>query len=455
MAETKEQTDDVETLMASLDQLGMEADPTSKEFNNDDSKIGAPSEVQDEKELLEFLDQLENDEEKNEKNPIEEANEENESVAATSNERQQHDASNQPSQAAQTTINKNTESATPKTVNEINKSQEFQEHVETPKQSNWLGGFWSTASAAVRSAEQRVRSIKGFEENANWDINVRNMVDLNKLGDLSNGIRSKALPTLSNTIHNVLNVVAPPIHDHEVLQVTVFHDLAGFAHLDRIVYESFEKVMFQVEGGELTVLLDKEAKVRPRTNDVYEDFGLCNGYLEAKKLAKANLAEPITEAKKMNKENKQENVGAGDDEDASESPMVRVTHLLLVIQAFTIKNKEVSDDEQLCFLIHLNDTNHNLEFSTTSQPLPLEWQRWAVDPRYIKLFGSNAILPNEWVTEWVEQSISVAAGIVAQMYTSKRMALGDPSLFAGLPEEDVNTGSSETPVPYYDGAMYA
>lgn len=62
------------------------------------------------------------------------------------------------------------------------------------------------------------------------------------LGDLSNGIRSKALPTLSNTIHNVLNVVAPPIHDHEVLQVTVFHDLAGFAHLDRIVYESFEKV---------------------------------------------------------------------------------------------------------------------------------------------------------------------------------------------------------------------
>ncbi|WBW75144.1 Golgi protein, associated with COP vesicles (predicted), DUF5427 [Schizosaccharomyces osmophilus] len=439
MSKENEVPDDVESLMASLDHLGVEntetdSKPEEKEPTEKNEQVNAP---ENEKEILDFLDELEN--------------EKREAAYRQLSEGATQETSKAPAESKEKSQNEPSDDRTSKRFD----TQYGREGNETPKEenkNNWFGGLWSSASAAVRSAEQHVRSIKNHEETAHWDSQVRKMMDLNKLGDIGNGIRSKALPTLSNTFQNVMNVVAPPIQDHEVLQVMVFHDLAGFSHVDRIVYDSFDNVMSQVEGGDLTVLLDKEAKVRSRTGDLYENFALCNGLLEAKKLAKENLVQPIRHAKKYVEES---NSAKSEEENSEkkEGSSIRVTHLLLSIQAFTVKSKEISETEQLCFLLCLKDVSHDLEFFTTSQPIPLEWHQWAVDNRYIELFGPTAILPNEWANQWTENCISVAAGILAQMYTSKRMALGDPALFATL-EQRNEVEEKEQQSAYFDGLVY-
>ncbi|EPX70988.1 uncharacterized protein SOCG_01209 [Schizosaccharomyces octosporus yFS286] len=440
MSKENEVPDDVESLMASLDQLGAEntetdSKPDEKESTEKNEQADAP---ENEKEILDFLDELENEKR--------EAAYKQPSEGATTQE-----SSQDQTEPKEKSRNEPSDDHTSKRFGSENEKEENNGTKEENK-SNWLGGLWSSASAAVRSAEQHVRSIKNLEETAHWDSQVRKMMDLNKLGDIGNGIRSKALPTLSHTFQNVMNVVAPPIQDHEVLQVTVFHDLAGFSHVDRIVYDSFDNVMSQVEGGDLTVLLDKEAKVRSRTSDLYENFALCNGLLEAKKLAKENLVEPIRHAKKHLEESNSTKLKEENNKDKEESSSIRVTQLLLSIQAFTIKSKEISETEQLSFLLCLKDVNHDLEFFTTSQPIPLEWHQWAVDDRYVQLFGPTAILPNEWAIQWTENCISVAAGILAQMYTSKRMALGDPALFTNI--ESKNEQEEEQQSAYYDGLVY-
>ncbi|EPY50634.1 fungal protein [Schizosaccharomyces cryophilus OY26] len=443
MSKGNEVNDDVESLMASLDQLGVEnAESESKPEQKDSTESNHQVHpAENEKEILDFLDELENDKRET-------------AIKEPSNGATQEpsETSNTPAEPKEKLKNEPSHNPTSEGPN-IQNIKGGNENPKEDTKNNWFGGLWSSASAAVRSAEQHVRSMKNLEETTHWDNHVRKMMDLNKLGDIGNGIRSKALPTLSNTFHNVMNVVAPPIQDHEILQVTVFHDLAGFSHVDRIIYDSFDNVMSQVEGGDLTVLLDKEAKVRSRTSDLYENFASCNGLLEAKKLAKENLAEPLQHAKKLVQESHSNEKSAEENNQHAEGSSVRVTQLFLSIQAFTTKLKEISDTEQLCFLLYLKDVSHDLEFFTTSQPIPLEWHQWAVDDRYIKLFGPTAILPNEWAVQWTENCISLAAGILAQMYTSKRMALGDPALFANLDNRQ-GEEEKEQQSAYYDGLVY-
>ena len=72
-----------------------------------------------------------------------------------------------------------------------------------------------------------------------------------------------------------------------MLKVGIYHDMVGYPHIDKIVYDVFDKVMGQVEGGSLVVQKGREGK--PRASDSRNqtrDLNICEGLEEALKLAK-------------------------------------------------------------------------------------------------------------------------------------------------------------------------
>ena len=89
----------------------------------------------------------------------------------------------------------------------------------------WLGGLWSMGSAAMKTAEQKVKELQQTEEAKAWEERVRGNVSV--LGKFSisplsthwlmagNDLRSRTIPSLSSTFTSVLNTIAPPIEKHE------------------------------------------------------------------------------------------------------------------------------------------------------------------------------------------------------------------------------------------------
>ena len=45
-----------------------------------------------------------------------------------------------------------------------------------------------------------------------------------------------------STLNDILNVVAPPISEHEVIQVWLSHDMQGYDGVESVVYRAFAKV---------------------------------------------------------------------------------------------------------------------------------------------------------------------------------------------------------------------
>lgn len=47
-----------------------------------------------------------------------------------------------------------------------------------------------------------------------------------------------------STFNEILNVVAPPIAEHEVISVLVSHDMRGYDGVESLVYQALSKVFF-------------------------------------------------------------------------------------------------------------------------------------------------------------------------------------------------------------------
>ncbi len=108
-----------------------------------------------------------------------------------------------------------------------------------------------------------------------------------------------------STLTDILNVVAPPISEHEVIQICLSHDMEGYEGLESLVYKGLTRVrllpelcvlscphvglhqiMDQVEGGDLIV--NKHNENRPKDKSVSErnrDMNAVDGLEAALKLA--------------------------------------------------------------------------------------------------------------------------------------------------------------------------
>lgn len=360
----------------------------------------------------------------------------------------------------------------------------------------WWGGILSTATAAMKQAEAAVKEIQKNEEAQKWAEQVRGNVGA--LRDLGGELRTLAIPTFTSIIHTL----APPISSHERLQIHITHDLSGYPSLDSLIYSVFSRVMSQVEGGDLLVI-QRGQEFAPRRSSDHGGYhastagwndgpwwrtvtpgnprsiSAVRGATEASKLARASAEAYATEFY----------VSKGGVEEAakqattalSETNPVRNSDIFLAIQAVSQTAStdlfqagpttekpsppgvvEVADDndEEVCFAIYLHDPIHGIAFCAMSQPVPQKWIDWldAAAPAAADADDENANIPlinipeaiaeviegggvdpREWVAEWVEESLSLAVGIVAQRYVARRMGVCEGGVGKGKMKAEVAT----------------
>jgi uncharacterized protein DUF2427 len=275
------------------------------------------------------------------------------------------------------------------------------------------------------------------------------------------------LPTFTNILHTI----APPISQHERLQIHITHDLVGYPSLDPTVHSVFSRVMSQVEGGDLLVI-QRGSETRSssssrsgwsdgpwwRDSSTKRDMGVVGGLTEGTKLARAN-AEAFAQEYFAPRGGIEAAIKQAS-EILSESNPTRSSDIFLAIQAIGFEADEAlfkastsgeektdmvedTDAESLvCFAIFLHDPVHQIAFSTTTQTLPRKWANWLdaehspeadmqMPEEIAEVVMHGGIDPREWVSEWVEEVIGLGVGVIAQRYVAKRMGVGEGGIGKG------------------------
>lgn len=290
-----------------------------------------------------------------------------------------------------------------------------------------------------------------------------------------------AIPTFTSFIHTL----APPISSHERLQIHVTHDLSGYPGIDPLVYAVFSRVMAQVEGGDLMVIQRGQESAPKRAFDLGTSaFGwhdgpwwrtvtpgtprsvnAVRGTVEATKLARASAESYAAEY--FASKGGVEEAARQATQVLSESNPVRSSDIFLAVQAISQTSNpehfqagpttekatppgvvDVPDakEEEITFALYLHDPIHGIAFHTVSQTVPQKWIEWldasapapedpnaedahvarTVAPDAItEIIESGGVDPREWVAEWIEETLSLAMGVIAQRYVARRMGVGE------------------------------
>ncbi|TWU76314.1 hypothetical protein ED733_005792 [Metarhizium rileyi] len=373
-----------------------------------------------------------------------------------------------------------TPSATSSELHEAEKKGSVEQVQQQQTSGGWWGGILSTATGVMKQAESAYKEMQQNEEAKKWADQVRGLsggIDVGALRNYGDEIRSRALPTFTNILHTL----APPISSHERLLIHTTHDLVGYPSLDPLVHGVFSRVMSQVEGGDLLVIQrgqenssrrygDGSAGWRDgpwwRQTDSPRELGLVKGMIEGTKLCRAGAESYATEY--FASHGGIEHAKTRATEDLSESNPVRTSDIFLSVQAISTdgdnalfagsssaeKEKEISAvkeqndaDEFVCFAVYVLDPVHEIELSTVSQSVPSKWARWldastpltpgSGDEGQDSVFGTGipedikdiieggGVDPREWVAEWIEETLSLSVGVIAQRYVARRMGVGE------------------------------
>lgn len=273
------------------------------------------------------------------------------------------------------------------------------------------------------------------------------------------------------TFQNIIQTVAPPISSHERLQIHITHDLVNYPTLDPLIYAVFSRVMAQVEGGDLMVVQKghengprRGSSDRPRSLGSWHDgpwwrsgerrsINSVNGLREGTKLVRASAEDYSTEH--FSSRGGVEEVAKKATETLSETNPTRDSEIFLAIQAIVRvveeelfeggsssekeesavqEQKDEKTKEEVVFAIYLHDPIHGISISTVSQGVPAQWLEWLDAPSggegtlpesIEEIISSGGVDPREWVSDWVEETLSLSVGIVAQRYVARRMGVGE------------------------------
>ncbi|KAF2144028.1 uncharacterized protein K452DRAFT_246152 [Aplosporella prunicola CBS 121167] len=303
---------------------------------------------------------------------------------------------------------------------------------------NWSWGSWGssiigTASAAVQQAQQRaeaaVKEIQKNEEAQRWAEQVKGNVGV--LRSYGDELRSRALPTFTSLLHTL----APPISQHERLQIHITHDLHNYPSLDPTIYAVFQRVMSQVEGGDLLVIQRGSESQQRRASDASgaggatasstantaawsdgpwwrdvagkRDVGAVKGLVEGTKLCRASAESYAHDffASRGGIEHAAERATQALDE----SNPVRSSDIFLALQAVAHSggadegffggagaaaaaaassapagstaveepaDADAAPDALVCFAVFLHDPVHSISFHALSQSVPRQWIDW-------------------------------------------------------------------------------
>lgn len=298
-----------------------------------------------------------------------------------------------------------------------------------------------------------------------------------------------ALPTFTNILHTL----APPIAQHERLQIHITHDLIGYPSLDPIIHQTFSTVMAQVEGGDLLVIQRGSESTQRSSTEGYRgggggwndgpwwrhpdkrDLSIVKGLSEGTKLTRVSAESYADEF--FTARGGVEEAAKQATEVLSETNPVRSSDIFIAIQAISYPapgelfggstsadskggeaQEQKEEDEQVVFAVYLHDPIHGISFKALSQSFPAKWAEWLDASVNIEAAGeqqqlpqeiqeiieSGGVDPREWVSEWMEETISLSVGIVAQRYVARRMGVSEGALGKGKPREAVvETGAGE------------
>lgn len=288
------------------------------------------------------------------------------------------------------------------------------------------------------------------------------------------------------TFTNILHTLAPPISQHERLQIHITHDLIGYPSLDPIIYQTFSTVMAQVEGGDLLVIQrGSESTHRRGSVDGYRggssgwndgpwwrhadrrDLSVVKGLVEGTKLARVSAESYAADF--FAARGGVEEAAKQATEVLSESNPVRSSDIFLSIQAISYPapddlfadstssdaektggvEEPKEDDELVVLAIYLYDPIHGISFKALSQSFPAKWVEWLDAPVPVEFAGdasqfppaiqeiieTGGVDPREWVADWIEETISLSVGIVAQRYVARRMGVGEGGIGRGKARE--------------------
>ena len=178
---------------------------------------------------------------------------------------------------------------------------------------------------------------------------------------------------------DIVNAVAPPISAHEIIQVTLSHDMIGYDGISDVTYQVLAKVMEQVDssGTEQQLIVNK-AQVetpasKPKTGTTGEqdrDLNAVEGFPAAFRLARVNLDECI----------KQHEVAAPPQKSVDAATLPITTCPVFVrIQACLASlpgdGEGEGEEKSLFFLVLLRDPQHGLSHKTVSQAVPTSWRK--------------------------------------------------------------------------------
>lgn len=269
-------------------------------------------------------------------------------------------------------------------------------------------GIWDTASAAVKQAEAKVKEL---QELTNQEVEAA------ERGESKPAITVAGLTEMlkkQSLFSTVLDTIAPPISRHEQLKIHVFHDLVGYPAIDTIVYNVFSKVMQQVEGGgELKLVVQKGKERHRRGSDasVTRDLNIFAGTAQqAEKLAMATLEE-------YTKKDAKPEASPEDDPEVSipeEEPTIRVSSIFVSIQPFVDENK-------FQFAVRVADPDHDFGTTINSQAFPSQWAQWLDEKE--NPHSEKGVDTRDWVVDWIEEGLGLTIGVGAQEYVMSRMGI--------------------------------
>ncbi|KAL8713303.1 MAG: hypothetical protein Q9220_002502 [cf. Caloplaca sp. 1 TL-2023] len=354
----------------------------------------------------------------------------------------------------------------------------------------WWGGIFATASAAVKQAEALAKEIQHNEEAQRWAEQVKGNVGA--LRGLGGELRSRALPTFTNILHTI----APPISSHERLQIHITHDIVGYPSLDPLIYNTFSRVMAQVEGGDLMVIQRGHESSRRRESDAggftgSSSSGWSDGpwWRQLTETRNLGAVKGLTEGTKLSRVSAEsyanefyaargglEKAAQQATEVLNESNPVRSSDIFLSIQAMEYQadndmfgeapkekaetgmvDSEEEPENLISFAIYLHDPIHGITFHNISQCVPRKWVEWLdasaapsgssdskLPSEIADIVESGGVDPREWVAEWIEELLSLGVGVIAQRYVAQRMGVGLGGIGKGKArQEALESGGGE------------
>jgi hypothetical protein len=243
--------------------------------------------------------------------------------------------------------------------------------------------------------------------------------------------------------------------------------------------------MAQVEGGDLLVIQRGSESTHRSSLEGYRgggggwndgpwwrhtdkrDLGIVKGLVEGTKLARVSAETYANEF--FASRGGVEEAAKQATEILSESNPVRSSDIFLSLQAVSYPapddlfatsgssdaektggvEEPKEDDELVVFAVYLHDPIHSISFKALSQAFPAKWAEWLdapapemiegeeshLPPEIQEIISSGGVDPREWVSEWMEETISLATGIVAQRYVARRMGVGEGGIGRGKARE--------------------